>query len=466
MSKTIISLTVSLLLTACAIGPDYQRPPVDVPEQWSIKTSDASEVQRVADKWWENFSDPVLNRMVEEALVNNQDINIAIAQLDDAAAQARLARTALLPQLNGAAGGQRGRSSSETSSGNLGEVYTAQAALSWEIDLWGKLRRSNEAARAQYLGSAYNRDATRLLIAAQVAQTYFQMRALDASLEVTRNTQTTREESLSTQEKRFKYGMVSMLEVSQAQSELATAKINAASQALSLKTTENALSVLLGRSPRAFLEAHERGQTLSQMTHVTQIPAGIPSDVLTRRPDVASAEQALVAANARIGVARAAYFPSISLTGHLGSQSLSLSNLFTGPAATWSFVGNLAAPIFNFGATQANVNSANAKQRQALAQYEKSIQNAFKETLDGFASVESTRQQEAAALEQVRATNEALRLANLRYDNGYSSNLEQLDAQRSAYQTQLSLISIRLARLNASVDLYKALGGGWTLPTP
>ena len=465
MYKNLLVVSVSLALSACAIGPDYQRPPTDFPDRFQEKTAVLPEdVLRVEPKWWLNYNDPVLNAMVEQALSYNNDLAVAVAQMDDAAAQARVARSALLPQINATGNGTRGRTSQETNTGALGESYTVGASVSWELDLWGKLRRSNEAARATYLASSFNADAVRLSLAAQVAQTYFQMRALDASLKLSQDTRRTREETLDIQTKRFQGGVLSMLEVSQAQAELSSAQLSAEQQALALKTTETALSVLLGQSPREFLNQHPRGSSLNAMSVPSNIPEGVPSDLLLRRPDIAQAEQQLVAANARIGEARAAYFPSIGLTGNLGSQSLSLANLFTGPAATWSFIGSLAAPIFNFGATQANVSSANARQRSALAAYEKAIQSGFKDVLDSLRTVDSTRMQLRSQRDQVNATQEALRLVNLRYNAGYSAYLDVLDTQRSAYAAQLGLINTELSNLNATVNLYKALGGGWQKP--
>ncbi|TDR31668.1 efflux transporter outer membrane subunit [Hydromonas duriensis] len=458
---------VSLTLSGCAIGPDYQRPPTDLPEIYPnaahIDTALPEQVKAVSSKWWTSFNDDVLNQMEEEALAENQDLIKASAAVDEAAAQARIARNGLLPSLSTSNTAQRGNTSDEVyGSTSTANAYSVGATLSWELDIWGKLRRANEAGRAGFLASRYARDAAQLSLTALVAQTYFQLRAYDASLLVSNETVKTREQSLQLQRRRFEEGYLSKLEVAQAESELASAQLSAQQQALAIQKTETALGILLGRSPRVLLDSKPRGATIEQLSLVKlDEPIDLPSNLLLRRADVASAEQQLIAANANIGVARAAYFPSISLSGNLGSQSLELSRLFSGPAAAWSFVGNVAAPIFNFGSTQAQVKIANARQQQALASYQKSIQEAFKDVYDGLNSQTSMKQQAQSARQQRDAAQEALKLVNLRYSEGYSGYFEVLDAERNAYAAQLALINIQLSQLNAQVDLYKALGGGW-----
>ena len=471
MSRAALLVSVALTggLAGCAIGPNYQRAPMDLPEQYpnatQIDTSLPEQVKAIPQKWWTVFNDPVLNQMEEEALAENQDLIKAAAAVDEAAAQARIARNGLLPSLSTGNAAQRGNTSDyvygPTSATN---TYTVGATLSWELDVWGKLRRSNEAGRASYLASRYARDAAQLSLSAQVAQTYFQLRAYDAALTVSNSTVKGREQSLNLQRRRFEEGYLSKFEVAQAEAELASAQLSAQQQALAIQNTETALGILLGRSPRLLLQNNPRGASIEQLSAIkTEDPADLPSNLLLRRPDVVSAEQQLIAADANIGVARAAYFPSISLSGNLGSQSLALSNLFSGPAAAWSFVGNIAAPIFNFGTTQAQVKIANARQQQALASYQKAIQVAFKDVYDGLHSSSSNKQQLQTVRQQRNAAQEALKLVRLRYDAGYSGYFEVLDAERNAYSTELALINIQLAQLNAQVNLFKALGGGWQI---
>lgn len=459
MRKRTLPLLLSLALSACAVGPDYSRPKLDLPAGTTAPQAS------IASDWWQQFHDPVLDQLIAEAVQHNQDLAFSAAQVDEAAALAGIARAQLLPSLAANAGYQRARTSAETTTPGsplIADVRTANLTASWELDLWGKLRRSSEAARATLAASQYNRDAARLSLSAQVAQTYFQMRAFDAQLDIAKRTLDSREASLQLRQKRFKGGMTSELDMRQAESEAASARATIPQLNKSLRQTETALSVLLGRSPRELLEGKlQRGQAIDMLNVPPSIPADLSSSLLERRPDLAAAEAQLIAANARIGVAKAAYFPSISLTGALGSQSLSMETLFSGATRTWSFVGNATAPIFNFGQTGLNVDAASARQRQALAQYQKSVQTAFKETQDALVASSAAREVQDAQTTQLTALNRALHLATLRYDNGYSSYLDVLDAERNTFQAELNLVNAKLDRLNAAISLYKAMGGGW-----
>ncbi|AXT45952.1 MULTISPECIES: efflux transporter outer membrane subunit [Chromobacterium] len=460
--RALIPSLAALALTACAVGPDYSRPKLELPD------SAQAQSPAIAMDWWKQFNDPVLDQLIAEALEHNQDLAAAAARVDEAAAQAGIARAQLLPALNANAGYQRGRTSTATTTPGaplVSDVRNANLTASWELDLWGKLRRGNEAARADFAASRFARDSSKLAIAAQTAQTYFQLRAYDAQLDIAKRTLQSREESLKLQTKRFKGGLISELDQQQAEAEAASARAKVPQIASALAQTESALGVLLGHSPKQLVAGGiQRGQSLDALSAPPEVPAGLSSSLLERRPDIAASEQQLIAANARIGVARAAYFPSISLSGALGSQSLSLDTLFTGPTRTWSFVGNLAAPVFNFGQTGYAVDAANARQKQALAQYQKTVQSAFKDALDALSGYGAARDIQAAQTTQFQALNKSLRLANLRYDNGYASYLDVLDAQRNSFQAELGLVSAKLDQLNAVVGLYKALGGGWETP--
>ena len=461
LKRALIPSLVALALTACAVGPDYSRPKLELPD------SAQAQNPAIAMDWWKQFNDPVLDRLIAEALEQNQDLAAAASRVDEAAAQAGIARAQLLPALNANAGYQRGRTSATTTTPGaplVSDVRNANLTASWELDLWGKLRRGNEAARADFAASRFARDSSKLAIAAQTAQTYFQLRAYDAQLDIAKRTLQSREESLKLQTKRFKGGLISELDQQQAEAEAASARAKVPQIASALEQTESALGVLLGHSQAAGGRRHPARPKPGRAVGPPAVPAGLSSSLLERRPDIAASEQQLIAANARIGVARAAYFPSISLSGALGSQSLSLDTLFTGPTRTWSFVGNLAAPVFNFGQTGYAVDAANARQKQALAQYQKTVQSAFKDALDALSGYGATRDIQAAQTTQFQALNKSLRLANLRYDNGYASYLDVLDAQRNSFQAELGLVSARLDHLNAVVGLYKALGGGWETP--
>jgi len=467
MTKRLLPALVALALAGCAVGPDYSRPKFDMPDNWAAQNAQPGGAtdQAVEAGWWKRFNDPVLDQLIDAARSYNQDLAVAAARVDQAAAQAGIARAALLPSVSGEANYTRGRTSAETTAPGtplVSDVRTVNGVVSWELDLWGKLRRLNEAARANFLASGYNRDAVELSLDSQVANTYFLLRAFDAQLKVTEQTLTSRQESLHLQQKRFQGGLISALDLHQAESEEASARAAVPEIRQSVEQTEHALSVLTGRSPRDLLSPTPRGKELGALAIPPVVPGGLPSTLLTRRPDVAAAEQQLVAANAQIGVARAAYFPTISLTGAIGSQSVSLSSLFTGPTKTWSFAGDLAGPIFNWGATGYGVDAATAGQKQALASYQSAVQNAFRDTLDALSAIDGSGKSELGQADQLRALRETQRLARLRYDNGYSSYLEVLDAERNTYSSELSVINARLARLSAAVSLYKALGGGWS----
>ncbi|TCP13585.1 multidrug efflux system outer membrane protein [Crenobacter luteus] len=467
MMKRLLPLAAAVALSACAVGPDYQRPGVELPDSWTSAPAagpGAAEAAALDARWWERFGDAELSRLIDEALAHNRDLVAAAARVDEAAALSSQARAALLPRLDANAGYSRGRRSAETSTPGsplVSDVRSANAVLSWEADLWGGLRRGNEAARAEFAASRYSREASRLAIAAQVADSYFQLRAFDAQLQIARDTLNTREQTLKLQERRFKGGVTSALDLRQAEAEAAAARAAVPTLEQSVGQTERALSVLVGKSPRTLATPPARGKTLAALAIPPAVPAGLPSELLARRPDLAAAEARLVAANARIGEARAAYFPSIKLTAQTGSESLALASLFSGPARTWAFVANLAMPVFDFGATAARVDAANARQRQALAGYEKAVQDAFRETFDALQAQGTSADAEAALATQARALRDTLRLARLRYDNGYSNYLEVLDAERGVYRAEQALIDARLTRLRAVLALYKAMGGGW-----
>lgn len=448
-------MALALALTGCAsVGPDYQRPDIALPAGQQLPPVDA--------RWWQSFGDSQLDALIDEALRYNRDLRQAAARVDEAAAALGSARASRLPQVTANVGSARAQTSQYSSgAGALGSQHSAGLNASWELDLWGKLARQREAAAANLTASEYTLAAARLSLAAQVSNAYFQLLAFDSQLAAAEATLKGREDSFRLRQKRFNGGMTSELELKQAEAELASAQAAVPKLAQAVKQSEHALAVLLGRAPRELLQTPVRGKPLDRLVEVPAIPADLPSDLLLRRPDIAAAEQQLIAANARIGVARAAYFPSIGLSAGIGSESVKLAQLFSGPAQVWSFAGNLAAPIFNNGAIAADVSAASARQQQALAGYEKVVQSAFADTLDALSAVRSSRDTELAQRKQLDAMREALRLARLRYDNGYSSYLEVLDAERSVFQLEQALADARLTRLQAAVSLYTALGGGW-----
>lgn len=459
-----LPLCTAIAMAACTMGPDYQRPDIDVPGAWQQDGALVPTPQQPMSRdWWTAFGDARLDALIAEAIEHNRDLGAAAARAEDARAQAGMARAALLPQLSASASALRGRVARDTDAPPiLGDQSTASGLLSWEVDLWGKLRRLDEAARAGFAASRLARDATALSLTAQVAEIYFQLVALDAKLAITERTLQSRNESLRINQRRFERGLTSELDFRQAQAEAAAAKAAMPVLRQAVRQTENALGVLLGRTPRELVEQKiDRTDVLALLTPPPAIPADLPSSLLTRRPDVLAAEQRLVAANARIGAARAAYLPSINLTGMLGTESTALNDLFQGPMRTWSFAANLAMPIFDWGKTGAGVDAATARQRQALAQYELAIQNAFRETLDAMSGRSTSSEREAALATQLEALRSTLKVARMRYGNGYASYLDVLDAERGVYAVELQVIDARQLQLNAAVDLIKALGGGW-----
>ena len=465
--KTIMTMAVLMALTGCSVMPTYHQPETPMPNDFNVASSIGKEASiLVEDQWWQNFGDSSLNLLVTHALIYNQDLIAAQARVEEAAANAGIARSALFPSVdvNGNFSRQRGSQETTVPGQNLiGDVRTGNAQLSWELDLWGKLRAQNTAGKSRFLSSQYNRDALKLSIAALVSKTYFQLQAADEQLSIAKNTLSTRQKTLELYQKRYRGGVISALELRQAEVEQATAEADVPRIAQLVRQTENALAVLVGRTPEQMVDGYiERARnTLRTPVALDMIPEALPSELLVRRADIRAAEEDLKAANADIGVARAAFLPSIGLTTAIGSQSLSLDGLFSAPARTWSFVGNLTAPIFQAGRISYGVKAAKAREQAMVATYRGSIQTAFQETLDALSGHEYTREQEVATDKQLRAIKSAVRLAQLRYDGGYSDYLTVLDAQRNMYQIEQSAVAVRLARLNSMVDLYKALGGGW-----
>jgi multidrug efflux system outer membrane protein len=457
------ALISALALAGCVtVGPDYERPPLGLPESYSAPGAAGA----VAERWWELFADPELDRLVEAALVANQDLAAAAARVEEARALAGIARADRLPRLDAAASGSRTRLSEDTATVPPGfdlerDAFRASAALSFELDFWGRLARAHEAARAELLASEEGRRNVRLGVVAGVATAWFDLAALDRQLELARSTAESRRESVRLQRLRFDAGTISELDLSQAEAELAATESAVPPLERLRRQTENRLAVLLGRfggeTPRPPAIATAK---------LPVAPAGLPSELLARRPDVAAAEQALVAANARVGVARAALFPSITLTGYAGSESQELSDLLSSGTGVWNVAAGLLQPIFHGGRLRRGVEAAEARQRQALAAYTKAVQSAFAEVEDALVARRAGVEERAALARQVEALSRARRLATLRYEAGEAAYLEVLDAERSLFRAGLALAVAERGEAAAAVDLFKALGGGWQPPSP
>lgn len=465
MSRLIVILLIAaLLLSGCAVGPNYKRPDVATPDQFRGETA-SQDAPSVADsQLYVKFDDPVLNQLVEAALKQNFDLRIAAERVQQARAQYAITSSGMYPQLNATAQFTASRSSTVGSavfvprSANLDVSYTqAGMGLSWELDIWGRIRRMKEAALAQYLATEEAQHGVQTSLIADVIRGYLALRAADLELEIAHKTKEVAENGLRLTRVRRSGGAATGLDVSQAEQLLRTANAQIAASERAVALAENALSVLLGEYPSAI----PRGKVLEAFISPSEVPAGLPASLLERRPDIRRAEQMLIAANAQIGVARAQYFPQISLTGFMGGQSRYLEELFTGPARMWNFTPSLTAPVFNAGRIRGGVKYSEAGQRAALLEYEKTIQTAFREVADSLAVHEKTREQREQQQMLVAALRESDRLSNLRYRGGMDSYLQVLDAQRNLFQGELTLTRLRFEELNSVVQLYRALGGGW-----
>jgi multidrug efflux system outer membrane protein len=447
------------LLSACAVGPDYERPEVVTPDNWRISYKAAAEVSNT--RWWQQFQDPVLDLLIETALQENKDVRIAAARMQEFAARIDIANSGFLPQIGYGLDGSRNKISTN-SFGNRGASdriynnYSASANLSWELDLWGKIRRSDEAATADFLTELESRRSVILSLVSTVATTYVTLRQLDSQLQIAKDTLYSRTESLRLFRLKFSGGVVSELELAQVRTEYeqASAAIPPIERGIAL--TENELAILIGRNPGKI----RRGKSINDLV-LPQIPAGIPSDILTQRPDIRAAEQQLISANARIGVAKAEYFPTISLTGLFGFVSTELDNLITDSSNIWSIGASVLGPIYQGGKLSGQVAASEAVQRQALVGYLKVVQNSFREVEDSLINVRKSREQLAAEGRRVDALKNYARLAKLRYDEGYSSYIDVLDAQRQLFSAELQYISVQGDVYSSLVGTYKAMGGGW-----
>lgn len=463
MNKAILCLAAVIFLAGCAVGPDYRRPSIDTPSIWRFEDKAARDLANTA--WWSQFGDPVLDDLIRTALKANLDLRIATARVEEYVGRYWAGRSGLFPQIGATAFAGRNRVSEEGMSPlvssalkNPADNYQAAFNGAWEIDLWGKLRRASEAARADLLGTEEARQAVILTLVSAVANSYINLRDLDKQLQVTIRTAKLREESYKLFKLRYEGGVISELELNQVKSEYEQALATIPQIGKQVSFQENGLSVLIGRNPGPIL----RGKDMDQLV-LPAVPAGLPSELLEKRPDIRQAEQELVAANARIGVARAQYFPTISLTGLFGWSSSDLSNLFTGPARVWNWGGSLTAPIFTGGAIMGQEKAAEAIQLQALFNYQRTVQNAFREVEDALADQKRTREQLEAQKRQVDALSEYARIARLRYENGYTSYIEVLDAERSLFNAELQYAQTQGLLFQSLVNLYKAVGGGWVI---
>ena len=456
-----LSICAVLLVAGCSLQPVYQQPALPVapayPAGPAYKPVSGVEAA-AADIGWRDFlTDPRLQRLVEIALENNRDLRVAALNIASAQAQYRIQRADLFPAVNAAAS-STGQRNSVAGRGITTHTYSADIGASWTIDFFGRLRSLTDQTLQQYFATAQAGKATDLLLESQVADQYLTMLAADELLEVTRATLETAKQSYDLAQVQFEAGTGTELSVRQAQTVVEQANANYAAQLRARAQAENQLVVLIGEPLPADLPPQV---PLNSQRLLADVPAGLPSDLLTRRPDIMEGEANLRAAYASIGAARAAFFPTISLTGTLGSQSLELSSLFKAGTGVWSFIPSITMPIFQGGALQASLDAAKIQKETAVAQYEKTIQTAFREVADGLAA-RGTYDDQIAALERdVEAQQSSLELSELRYRTGVDSYLNVLTAQDNLYTAEQLLVAARLNRLTSLVDLYRALGGGW-----
>jgi outer membrane protein, multidrug efflux system len=449
-----------LALGGCLLGPNYSRPPLDVPATYRFPDNYAADIANT--EWWKQFSDPVLDELITTALANNNDVKVAAARVDQFLGQFVTTRAALFPQVGAGFDAERQRISTSSSpllanvQNPVFNTYQLALSASWDIDLFGRNRRLTESARASLLSTEEAKRGTVLTLVSAVASSYINLRSLDRQLEIAKATTASRAESVHVFELRFKGGEVSQMELAQSQSEYEASLATIPQLEQQIGQQENALSILLGRNPQAIARDREIDDL-----GLPAVPAGLPSELLARRPDLRQAEQNLIAANALIGAARALYFPSISLTGLFGTASTQLSNLFTGPARVWSYAGSVTLPIFTAGSIAGQVKQAEAQQQQALFEYQKAIQVAFQEVDDSLIGLQKTRDALVVQGREVDALRTYSRLARLRYEGGYTSYIEVLDAERSLFNAQLNYTQTQGAVLTSMVNLYKAMGGGW-----
>jgi outer membrane protein, multidrug efflux system len=445
---------LAILLSGCVSGPNYQRPDVVAPA--AFRLSEPAALALADSTWWDGFGDPVLSALVVEVLANNLDLAVAAARVDQFLGALVTTRSAFFPQLGGTLAASSNRAPRDGGADPTTNVYQASLSIGWEIDFWGRIQRLSEAARAEVYASEEGRRGVVLTVATATAVGYIQLRDLDRRLQIARETARLRADSLALFSKRFAAGVISKIELAQVRSEYEGAAAVIPIYEQQVAQLEVAISLLAGRNPGPIA----RGRSLDELTPIG-VPAGLPSELLDRRPDILRAEQQLIAANARIGAARALYFPVISLSGTLGSSSTELSNLFSGSASVWSYGGSLVGPIFNAGAIAGQVQQSEAAQREALSSYVRTIRAAFGEVDGSLVAAQKSKEAALALKRQVAALSDYARLAQRRYDNGYASYIEVLDAQRTLFQSQLNYTQQQGLTLTSVVDVYKAMGGGW-----
>jgi outer membrane protein, multidrug efflux system len=463
----------ALLLAGCAVGPDYHRPANRLPDDYdaaAAAATDAASPATLRSDWWKLYNDPILDDLVEAAIANNPNIRLVIARVDEARAALRETNALFFPEVDysgigararsGAAGGSVGGSTTAgTGKPVYGNFFSVDASVSYELDLWGRLRRLSESAKGSLLSTTYARDVAILALESTTVQSYFALRSLDAQISVTQNTLQAVGDSLDIARKRLDAGFSSALDYLQAETLRAQTQVNLRDLRRQRAVEEHQLANLTSN-----LSLHIAAGDIDSLPVPAAPPPGLPSTLLERRPDVARDEQAVVATNAQIGVAKAAMFPTLSLTGAYGGQSFDLSDLLKAPFRFWNFGLGISGPIFAGGKYVARLDEARSRNDQQIATYQTTVEGAFQEVADALTNVSESNASFPEVMTQVDAARRTLRLSRLRYQSGFSPYLDVLDATRQANLAELTLVQNRASRLNFSVDLFKALGGGWSDP--
>ncbi|WP_348760613.1 efflux transporter outer membrane subunit [uncultured Salinisphaera sp.] len=492
--RSALILGAMVLLAGCAVGPDYERPDIDLPESRFDSTLLSNQQQQELAYWWTRYQDPTLNRLIDQALDSNLDLALQFERIRQARAELGYQNAQLYPSVEGQAQAQRQRSGSAAFAGGGGGLgggqsggsagggagggggspsndtqvqrfnfYSITGTLNYEFDLWGALRRSAEQARAQLLSSAYTQDSMRLMVVSDVVTNYMSLRSYQRQIAVTKETIRTRRQGYNLDQKRYEYGAIDKLTLLQTRSLLQSAKAQLPPLEQQADRLQTSLAILTGKTPRQIMNSTTVPDgDFEDLTLPEDLPVVLPSSLIERRPDIRAAEASLIAANANVGVAKARFFPTLNLSAGLGTQALDVSNLFEPYSELQRISGSVTAPILDFGRINAQYRSSKAQKAQAEIQYRQAVRQAFQEVENALQAVKYSRERYVSIQEQVDSYRETLRLANLRYQVGRTDYFDVLDAQRNLFSSQLDLADAIASRFTATADLYKALGGGWT----
>ncbi|MCC7328031.1 MAG: efflux transporter outer membrane subunit [Burkholderiales bacterium] len=458
--RTLLATFLAMLAGACTVGPDYVKPQVAAPQAWRIDYAQAADVANT--RWWEQFGDPVLTDLIDSALKDNRDLVIAAARVDGFIGALVTTRAQFYPQASFNLDASRNRSSAvgvsplPPGADPYFNLYNGALGAGWQLDLFGRVRRQTEAAQAQVYATEQGRRGVVLSVVTSMAATYIGLRALDEQLAISRQTARNNADTLRIFELRHKGGVVSKLELAQVQSQYQQALAAIPQIEQQIAAQENLIALLQGRNPYPV----PRGKAIGELA-IPAIPLGLPSSLLERRPDILQAEQTMIAANADIGAARALYYPQFNLTGSYGSVSAAFSNFLSGPAVAWTIAAGLAGPLFTAGSIAGQVQAAEAGSAQALALYQQTVFNAFRETNDALMGSVKKRDEAAAQLQRVKALREYARLSRVRFNNGYAGYIETLYAENELFSAELAAVRTYADQYTQIVNVYKSMGGGW-----